>query len=161
MRVYLDNNIFIYIENGNLSTKELESKTNSKFEKIYYSDAHIQETLEINGKTEKEKSNRIEKRLNTIRDVTSNNYIHENLSNEVYFLIEDPLKVLKTVTEVEFGQEVMKSLVNFITEEQRIQVRSELGIDPKRINNYTANEVIGHLKKNLEFMAKAIAFLKS
>lgn len=46
MRVYLDNNVLIDIEQGKLNEEEFLSKPNKEY---YYSDAHLGELLEARG----------------------------------------------------------------------------------------------------------------
>lgn len=119
MRVYLDNNVFVYLENGSLTISDLEKKIGEKITKIFYSDSHIQETLETKGNTEKERTERINSRLTTIENVTKGNYLNENLSNEVFEYLESPFEVIKTITEVSFGQNAIKELANIISEDQK------------------------------------------
>jgi len=96
MKIYLDNNIFIYLENGSLTLSDLEEAINGKIDKIFYSASHIQEALEIKGSTEEQRLERINKRLNTIENITKCNYLYENLEHQTYELLEKP--VMKIVT---------------------------------------------------------------
>lgn len=149
MTIYPDNNIFIYLENGTLTFQDLENLIGTKISKIFYSASHIEETLEIKGSNENERLDRIAERLKTIEDVTQNNYLNENLKNEVFEYIETPFEVIKTITEVPFAQNTMKSFMNLISEEQKIEFRKSLNIDVSKINNYQPNEVIEHLSNRL------------
>jgi hypothetical protein len=148
MKLYLDNNIFIYIENGTLQLTDIENLIEEPIERIFFSSAHIQETLEIKGKDEKERLERINTRLKTIEKITHNNYIFENLKNEVYELIESPYQVIKTITEVP-AQSIMKSFINIISEEQKREIRRQLNIEPAKINLYNYNEVVEQLSEKL------------
>lgn len=149
MKVYLDNNIFIYLENETLTIEDIENLIGNKIDKIFFSASHIQETLEIKGEDIIQIQERINKRLNTIEKFTNNNYINKNLNNEVFEFTESPFEVIKTVTEVSFAQNAMKNLANFISEEQKIETRRLLNINPEEINNYTPQEVIAHLSQKL------------
>lgn len=149
MKLYLDNNIFIYLENGTLQLSDIENLINEPIEKIFFSASHIQETLEIKGKDEKERLERINTRLKTIEKITRNNYISENLKNEVYELIESPYQVLKTITEVP-AQSMMKIFANWISDEQKTEIRNQLNIEPAKINLYNYNEVIVQLSEKLQ-----------
>lgn len=149
MEIYPDTNIFVYLENKTLKLSDLENLIGTKIDSIFYSASHIEEALEIKGVTEEQRLDRINKRLETIQEITSGNYIHENLKNEVFEYNESPYEVMRTITEVSFAQNAMKSLLNFINEEQKKEVRELLKIDPARMNNYKPEEVVEHLNKKL------------
>ena len=160
MRVYLDNNIFVDIEEGNITIVELEEVAGFTFDKIFFSASHINETVEIGGKDEEEMQERISRRLQTISDVTKNHYLHENLEGIVSEYIESPSDVLKTITEVPFAQSAMKGMANFIGEDQREEVRKLLKIDSKKINNYKPEEVVEQLGQKLMQTGQDFTFLQ-
>ena len=159
MNIYLDNNIFIYLEERKISLSDLENLIENKIDKIFFSASHIQETLEIKGKDENEKNERINQRLKTIADFTNNCYINENLQNEVYEYDESPFSVIQTITEVSFAQNVMKEMVNFVSEEQKLESQKMLGINPQKLNNYSPSEVIQQLTKKLTHYGEDYTFL--
>lgn len=159
MRIYLDSNIYIYLENGQLSITDIENIIDGNIGKIFFSPSHIQESLEIKGKTEEQRLEWINQRLNTIVEITNGNYLYENLSNEVIESIESPFEILKTITEVPFAQNAMKSMVNLIREDQKNEVRKTLGIDPKELNNYKPGEVVEHLNNKLSESVPSLTFL--
>ncbi|MCB0471890.1 MAG: hypothetical protein KDC56_02405 [Flavobacteriaceae bacterium] len=159
MKIYLDSNIFIYLENKSLTIADLEDLIKSKITKILFSATHISEALEIEGNTAIERKNRIIKRLNLIENITQNHYINESIGNEVYEIIESPFEVFKTITDVPFAQNSMKSLINLIGEDQRVEIRKVLNLDPKRINNYKPDEVIEHLNYKLSETGQDFTFL--
>lgn len=159
MRVYLDNNIFVYLENGSLTISDLENIIGKNIDEIFFSASHIQETLEIQGKSENQRIERINNRLKTIKEITKGNYLNENLKNEVFEYLESPFEVIKTITEVSFAQNAMKGLINLISEDQKKEIRKTLGIDPKRINNYIPEEVVEHLNKKLSETSQSLTFL--
>jgi len=159
MRVYLDNNIFVYLENGSLMVSDLENIIGEKIDKIFFSASHIQETLEIKGETDEQRIERINIRLKTIEDITKGNYLNENVKNEVFEYLESPFEVIETITEVSFAQNAMKGLINLISEGQKKETRQTLGIDSKRINNYKPEEVVEHLNKKLSETSQSLTFL--
>jgi len=159
MKIYLDNNIFISLENGSITPSNLEELVGNKIDKIFYSASHIQETLEIKGETESKRLERIKKRLNTIEIITKCNYFYENLDNQVFEQLVKPSKVLETITEVSFGQSAMKSLINLFSEKQKEEIRKSLNIEPSRINNYSPNEVVEHLNKKISQAGQDFTFL--
>lgn len=160
MTIYPDNNIFIYLENGNLTVTDLEILIENKIDTIFYSASHIQEALEISGVSEQQKVERINTRLKTIEKFTQNNYIYENLDHEVFKLIESPFEVIETITEVSFGQDAIKGLMNLIGEDQKKEMRKALNIDPGQINNYSPKEAIAHLSQKLSNERQGYTFLE-
>jgi len=161
MTIYLDNNIFIYLENGSLSISDIENIVDGNIEAIFFSSAHIEETLEIKGSTEQERQKRVNERLNTIEKITKSNYLYQDLlQNNVFKKIEKPTTVLNTITEVTFAQSAMKGLANLITEEQKEQTRNFLGLETTRLNNYKPEEVVEHLNKKLTHLGEGYTFLR-
>jgi len=159
MKIYLDNNIFVCLENGSSTLSDLEEAINGKIDKIFYSASHIQEAFEIKGSTEEQRLDRIKKRLNTIEKITKCNYLYENSAHQIYELIENPLNVFKTVTEFPFAQNAMKIVLNIFSDEQKEQTRNLLNIESSRINNYSPNEVVEHLNKKIAQSGQNFTFL--
>jgi hypothetical protein len=160
MRAYLDNNILVYIENGILDFENLKQIIDSRIERIFYSSAHLQEADEIQGTTERERNERIEKRLQTIERITSGNYLYQDLEKNVFLQIEKRRKVLETIREVPFANGAMKALANMITEDQRELSRKSLGLETSRLNNYLPSEVIEHLNKKLTTWGQGHSFME-
>ena len=156
MRAYFDNNIFVYLENGQINLKELISDISPQIEKIFYSSAHLQEADEIKGADRVE---RINNRLKTIKEVSKSNYLYQNLENKVFYQIQDPLIVLETIREVPFANNSMKTLANLITEKQRLEVRAAIGLEASKLNNYSPIEVIAQLNRKLEHWGQGHSFL--
>jgi hypothetical protein len=151
MTAYLDNNIIVNIEDNYITKNELLNNIDNRIVDIYYSAAHLQEAHEIKGIDENEIKDRLNKRIETIQNITSNNYLfHQLPSNKVLKLKENPLTVYKTITEISFGQNAMKSMMNIVDEEQKELFRNQLNIDRLQINNYSAKDVVEHLNKKLD-----------
>lgn len=159
MKVYLDNNIFVYIENESLTVSELENIIGKSIDKIYYSASHIQETLERKGETEERRIERINERLYTIEEVTKGNYLYEDLNHVFYEQIVSPFEVIKTITEVDFAQSLMKKMSNLISEQQKEESRKLLKIKPSEINNYSPSEVVEQLNRKIEQANHEYTFL--
>ncbi len=84
MTAYFDNNIFIDIESESYSLSDLLSKVDNKISKVFYSASHLQEANEITGSNSIERTNRLNRRFETITKITNNNYLyHELPSNKV------------------------------------------------------------------------------
>ena len=143
MTAYLDNNIIIDIEQENLSLEQISKIIST--DKYFYSAAHLQEANEITGKN---KDVLLNKRFDTLSSITKNNYLyHELKTNQIVILKEKPRGVFKTITEIPFAQNSMKSLINMLSEEQKKTFRHELGISPIELNNYTPKQVIEQVNK--------------
>jgi len=144
---YLDTNIIIDIEQGNISVENLIKNIDTDIKQFFYSAAHLQEACEIKG-TSIEIKERLEKRFKTITQITNNNYLfHELKTKIVHRQIEKPLIVYQTITEVKSGQSVMKSMVNSVDEEQRAVFREQLNLDIMKLNNYTPEEVVEQINE--------------
>lgn len=151
MTAYLDNNILIYIENGSLTVSDLKVSINPDLTDYFYSSAHIQETEEIKGETDLIRNERIEKRLMTIESITNSKYLYHNLDDgKVHLLNEKPSSVLDTIRDVSFANAMMKGLTNMIGNSEREKFRLQLGLDPKRLNNYGTDEIVEHLNLKLK-----------
>ena len=147
MRIYLDNNIFVYLEQKKIEISDLEDLVVGKFSKIFFSPAHVQETLEIKGQTDNQRNDWINQRLNLISQITRNYYLHEGLDNIISEYVESPFEVYKTITEVSFAQDSMKDLANLVDEESREESRKALGIESRKISNFGPEDLINELDK--------------
>lgn len=147
---YLDNNIIIEIEQGNYSIAALIKNIDTEITKFFYSAAHMQEAHEIKGSV-KEITERLEKRFRTISEITNNNYLfHELKTKIVHKQIEKPEIVYQTITEVNFGQTAMKSMVNINDETQKAVIRNQLNFDIRKLNNYSPEEVVEQINEKKE-----------
>ncbi|WPR70557.1 hypothetical protein SLW70_11500 [Flavobacterium sp. NG2] len=144
---YLDTNIIIEIEQGNISIENVIDNIDKEINQFFYSASHLQEAHEIKG-TPKEIKERLEKRFNTITKITNNNYLYHELKTKiVHKLIEKPSIVYQTITDVEFGQSAMKSMVNSTNEEQKSVFRNQLNLDITKLNNYSPSEVVEQINE--------------
>lgn len=144
---YLDNNIIIDIEQGITSIENLISNIDSEIKQFFYSASHLQEAHEMKG-TPTEKKERLEKRFQTISQITNNNYLfHELKTQIVHKQIEKPMVVYQTITEVSFGQTAMKSMVNSADEAQKAIFRNQLNLDITKLNNYSPEEVVKQINE--------------
>jgi hypothetical protein len=147
MNVYLDNNILIDIEQNNISKETIINNIDVNINRFFYSSAHLQEAHEIKGSPQEIK-NRLGKRFETISQVTNNNYLYHELKTQiVHKQIEKPSIVYQTITDIEFGQSAMKSMVNNVSEEQKVIFRNQLNLDITKLNNYNPAEVIEQINE--------------
>lgn len=152
MTAYLDNNIFVDIENESLTLEILRRNLGVNLDKFYYSASHIQEANEIKGEPVI-RNERLQKRFNTISQITDNNYLYLELeTNKLRKLKEYPHVVYETINDVSFGQTIMKNMVNTVSEDQKEDFRKMLNIDIRRINNYTPVEVIEQINSKSDLL---------
>ena len=143
---YLDNNIFIDIEQNSLSIEDLRNNVDKNLADFFYSDFHLMEANEMTGKTNMELKRLMEKRLTIISSITNNNYIEqESPSNKVFKSKVSPSELFKSITHVLETKEKIKHVINSVSEQQKVDFRNRYRIDPMRINNFSAQEVIEHV----------------
>ncbi|MGJ8738782.1 hypothetical protein [Zobellia laminariae] len=143
---YLDNNIFIDIEQNSLSTEDLRNNVNMDLNEFFYSDFHLMEANEMTGKTKAELKNLLKKRFTTISLITNNNYVEqESPSNKVFKSKVVPSELFKNITSVLDTNEKIKHVINSVSEQQKADFRNRYKIDPMRMNNFSAQEVIEHV----------------
>jgi plasmid maintenance system killer protein len=134
---YLDNNLFVDIEQNSLSVKNLLENIDQNLTDFFYSASHLQEANEMTAETNDELNKRLINRFQTITSVTNNNYLFQELpSNKVHKLKEKPNVVYNTINDVPFAKNMMKGMISTVSEEQKAEFRKQLKIDPKRMNNY-------------------------
>lgn len=149
MTAYLDNNIIVNIEKGNLLISDLNKLTERNISKFYYSMSHIFEANEITASSNRELNERLSNRFKIITKITDNNYLERILpSNKVVKTKYEPFHIYQSINEVSFARNSMKQMVNNTSEEDKQKFREQLNIDPLRINNYSPQEVIAQIDSN-------------
>jgi hypothetical protein len=150
MTAYLDYNVFVTLEDGRLTVKEIAEQVNPSIDRFPYSAAHIQEVDNISAGSEQERGEFIMKRLETIRRITKSLYLYQDMTtNAIEWLTEDPKGVLQTIRQVPFAKLSFHSFANLISYRQKEQVRQSLGIEIGKFNNYPPDEVVQHLNSKL------------
>lgn len=143
MKVYLDNNIFVSIEDKLIDLESLKKLSEQKMDFVY-SYAHIAELLEAKDLDGSFKNQRI----NTIWEVTKNYYSYP-VGDLIEFKIENPENVISIFKRhTELNTSLRNLIKNFRVDREEI-IRL-LGINKKQINNYNATEVVNHLNTILE-----------
>ena len=149
MIAYLDNNILVDIERGDLSISDLNKLTERDIKKFYYSMTHIFEANEITASSKMELNERLSKRFSVITKITKNNYLERVLpSNKVIRTKYKPFHIYQSINQVSSARNSMKQMVNNTSEEDKQKFRKQLNIDPLRINNYSPKEVIAKIDSN-------------
>lgn len=151
MTVYLDNNIIVSIEDRGLDFNKIKKHLPVNVQFVY-SYVHIQELLE--SKTDLDTLK--EKRINTLIKTTDYNYIFSNgATTEV--TQNHPGNVINDIKRHSFIFNSFRHYAsNFSVDRNKFMV--ELGIDKNRINNYNAQEVIGHINSHLKYNEEGFGF---
>ncbi len=140
MRVYLDNNIIVSIEKNEIDIEDLREKFGADSEFVY-SYIHIEELLETGVGFDKLR----DKRLNNLREITKSRQIvpfYQNINSEFLIYTVDPQSVLSTVQSFHsLGKERIKVFADKFDSNRELLVKA-LGIDIKRLNNYSVDEVV-------------------
>jgi len=143
MRVYLDNNILVSIEDKQIELNSLKDKFSGNIEYVY-SYAHISELLEANDIS----GQLTAKRINTINSVTNNCYCYPD-GEIIEFKIEKPQFLIDTLrAHHELFSNLRNSVKTFNPDREKLI--TTLKIDKKRINNYSTIEVIDQLNSLLK-----------
>lgn len=118
MKVYLDNNIIVSLENRDYTFKDLLSILPSDQATFFYSYAHVFEVQSFEGNSKISRQEMLNKRFSTIRNVFRNNYLSLDFNNDIPTQkIEDPQEVYDTINPESFGIASMKSFVNLFSKE--------------------------------------------
>lgn len=146
LKVYLDNNIIISIENGEYGIDRILKLFPSDQIQLFYSSAHIFEIQHFEGNSKISKADLLAKRFETIRRLFANNYLYIDLKGgNIVNIIEDPFEVYKTITQVSFAIPSIKVFSSLFTKDQKESFQQEIGIESKLLNNYSATDVVAHL----------------
>lgn len=147
MRIYLDFNILASIINQDFSLDWLLNNIGvNKDVCLPYSSSHIFEIDNIVANEPVQRAERISEYLINLEFISQGAYLFRELpSNKVFLLNENPFQVYKTITEVGNINPIFNGMLNMFSEEQKKQLRSELGIGRREINNYNPKEILTHL----------------
>lgn len=144
---YLDNNILVSIEAGEINPEELKN-IYGKGISFVYSYVHIQELL----KGEKNIKELVEKRIQTICAITNKTYVYPDIRG-ISFKTEYPENVISFIQmNFKLMEAIKTAAKNFRVD--RTALINHIGVDLKRINNYEPEEVVEYLnnaiQKNLQ-----------
>ena len=132
MKVYLDNNVLVDIEQGKFKEEVFLSRSNTKY---YYSDAHLGELLEARGNTKVSQ----EGRLNLISRICGQNCILSGV-------LEDPEFIQKDVREMyHLADNPLRAAISSMAANGASifeKMRVELGFESKQFNNESSEKVL-------------------
>ena len=134
MRVYLDNNVLIDIEENVYSLNDFLSITEAEY---YYSNAHISELL--NGE-DRSIPGLKDKRLSTIKAVCGDNFLFQYSPSVIRLARCTPEQAYENVSQFGFMRESINDLVRSFTP-NRAGILEELQCDAKDIGNYLPEKI--------------------
>jgi hypothetical protein len=160
LNVYLDNNIVVSLEDEEYGFEEIKGLFPRTDVNFFYSAAHVYEAESFTGIQTLSKTDFLNKRFDTIRNVFKNNYLYLDLNGNVLrHLIEDPQEVYNTITEVHFGIDAMKGFTNLLSKEMKEEIRRQMGIEIHKLNNYEPDSVVKHLNTKLPDIGTNLSFI--
>jgi hypothetical protein len=131
MKIYVDNNILVSIEDNEISIDDLKGFF-GKNAHFVYSYIHLQELMEAKDNFEEHKK----KRFDTLQKLT--NYIQIrpiiSIAKKFYFVLEEPESLLATLREHNDITERLRNSANNFDLVDRDKLMEKLSIDKKRIN---------------------------
>jgi hypothetical protein len=151
MKIYLDNNIVVAIENKEYSIADLKRLFPSENLKFFYSGGHIFEIEAFEGSSNISKADLTRKRVETIRSIFNKNYLSvEAINDKILLLEKDPKEVLELIQPslVEINKQ-KKLITLFFSKDEKDNLRKQFGADILKISNYSPSAITGYLNSML------------
>lgn len=143
IRVYLDNNILVDIEDGKYHSEAFLIKPHIEY---YYSDAHMSELLNgiDNGLVGLK-----EKRLSTIKRLCGNRFLVQDAPGYKRSLaICEPSQAFENAERLGYMRRPINSIVQNFTP-NRVAILNELNVDPREVGSLNPDEVFEAIEKRL------------
>ncbi len=140
MRVYLDNNVLISIEENVYGLKDFLSIPGAEY---YYSNAHISELLNGVDKSIPDLKNR---RLSTIYSVCGNKYLFQETAFILRLARCKPEQAYENVSRFDFMRGSINELAKSFTP-NRAGILEELQWEAKDVGNYSPEEIFEAIDK--------------
>lgn len=140
MRVYLDNNVLVDIEQGIFKVEDFLTQPNTKY---YYSDAHLGELLEARGNSKVSQ----EGRLDLISRICGQNCILSGVLNEPEFIQKDVREMYR------IADTPLRSVINSMAAKGANifeKVRIELDFESRQFNNESPEKVLGIIDERMK-----------
>jgi hypothetical protein len=144
--VYLDNNIFVGIENGRFELSLITRIVGSDNYRIGFSDAHIHETDTITEYDGKTKSELVEKRLRLIAEITKGIYYNRNNNGFVFMPGILPLKKYDELKgEFMTKQQIIDGFQKNMSNQDREKFVKYFGFNSNELNNVPSEKVLKYI----------------
>lgn len=140
MRVYLDNNVLIDIEEHNYCLEDFLLISGVEY---YYSNAHIGELL--NG-VDKSISKLKERRLSTINAVCGDKYLFQDNPFVIRYARCKPEHVYENLSQIDFIRRDINELASSFTP-NRVGIMKELQWDVKKVGNFSPEDIFDAIDK--------------
>ncbi len=140
MRVYLDNNVLVDIEQGIFKVEDFLAQSNTKY---YYSDAHLGELLEARGNSKVSQ----EGRLDLISRICGQNCILSGVLNDPEFIQKDVREMYR------IADTPLRSVINSMAAKGANifeKVRIELDFESRQFNNESPEKVLGIIDERMK-----------
>ena len=140
MRVYLDNNVLVDIEQGIFKVEDFLAQPNTKY---YYSDAHLGELLEARGNSKVSQ----EGRLDLILRICGQNCILSGVLNDPEFIQMDVREMYR------IADTPLRSVINSMAAKGANifeKVRIELDFESRQFNNESPEKVLGIIDERMK-----------
>jgi hypothetical protein len=148
--VYLDNNIFVAIENGKFNLSLINKIVGSDNYRIGFSDAHIHETDTITEYDGKTKSELVERRLRLIADITKGVYYNRNDNGFVFLPGISPLKKYEdSKGEFMTKQQIIEGFKKNMSDEHRKKFVEYFGFNSNELNNEPTERVLKYISDKM------------
>lgn len=142
MNIYIDNNVLIDYEKDNAVLPVNNDLC------YYYSYVHIDEMMELGNRLEAEKC----KRLDTIKNLTKGRCLFNNDDDVVSVYYKDPYEIF-SICNSSFYKELQKYKKElhgqFNINEKRVELIEDLKTDIRKLNNYSAKEIVNEFGTDL------------
>lgn len=140
MRVYLDNNVLVDVEQGKIKEVDLRSKPNTEY---YYSDAHLGELLEARGNPKVSHDGR----LDLITRICGHNCVLSGVLSDPEFIKKDVYEMYRIAdTPIRSAISTMAIRGAEIFE----KVRLRLGFEGRQFNNEPPEKVLAIIDERMK-----------
>lgn len=164
LKIYLDNNIFISLEKGEIAKDDVEKfigDHNQSSNEFIYSLAHIYETDTITSYGNNTKDELLNSQLHLISDITNNVYYEMHSDEKLYAYIISHFEAYKSVKDFPKEDDRKYKFCDNMSFESRAVFRKSLKIDTQVLNNLSANEVINYLNSKYQEAGVSMNFTET
>jgi hypothetical protein len=148
--VYLDNNMFDAIEKGMVDLSLIDRIVGDKNYRIGFSDAHIHEVNTMTGYDSKTKSEVVERRLNTIAQVTKGVYYNRNDRGFLFLPGISPQKKYEELkSEFMTKQQIVEGFQRNMSDEKRKEFRNYFGFEALELNGLAKDKVLHFIRDKM------------
>lgn len=142
--IYLDNNIIVDIENGELNLGELMNQLGVENGNFRFSSAHLWEALEMSSDDPKKRRAWLVQRCKTIEDICGSSYIHGFLDGSTQVMVQTPFVMLDSIDSEPLSQ-TMAPLLKLFNKDVRRAFKEDCPFDIRNLANVHYKKVFAKL----------------